>query len=159
MKNIYLIVFEFLKNKVIIKNEIKKEKIMSNPVINRLDEYQRLENDSNTVMTVSGTMTSFFILSLLLLLPAAITWNWAALHYMDRVYAMTTIGAVVGFILAIVLAFVPKLAPFLAPLYAVCEGMLVGGLSAVFEMQLPGIVVQAVSANITKQTANVALTA
>ena len=36
---------------------------MSNPVINRLDEYQRLENDSSTVMTVSGTMTSFFILS------------------------------------------------------------------------------------------------
>ena len=121
---------------------------MSNPVINRLDEYQRLENDSSTVMTVSGTMTSFFILSLLLLLPAAITWNWAALHYMDRVYAMTTIGAVAGFILAIVLAFVPKLAPFLAPLYAICEGMLVGGLSAVFEMQFPGIVVQAVSATL-----------
>ena len=119
---------------------------MSNPVISRLDEYQKLDNDSNTVMTVSGTMTSFFVLSLLLLLPAAITWNWAALHFMDRVYAMTTIGAVVGFILAIVLAFVPKLAPFLSPLYAVCEGMLVGGLSAVFEMQLPGIVVQAVSA-------------
>ena len=53
---------------------------MSNPVINRLDEYQHLENDSNTVMTVSGSMTNFFILAVLLLIPAAITWNWAALH-------------------------------------------------------------------------------
>ena len=119
---------------------------MSNPIISRLDEYQRLENDSNSVMTVSGTMTSFFILSILLLLPAAITWNWAALHYMDRVYAMTTIGCIVGFILALVLAFAPRLAPFLAPLYAVSEGMLIGGISAVLEIQLPGIVIQAVSA-------------
>ena len=119
---------------------------MSNPVINRLDEYQHLENDSHTVMTVSGTTTNFFVLSLLLLLPAAITWNWAALHYMDRVMAMMGIGFIVGFILALITTFNPKLSPYLAPLYAVTEGMAIGGLSAIFEIRFPGIVIQAVSA-------------
>lgn len=119
---------------------------MSNPIINKLEEYQRLENDSNAVMTISGTMTNFFILFLLLLLPAAITWNWAALHYMDRVAMMSWIGVITGFILAIVLAFKPRLSPYLAPLYAVAEGMFIGGISAILEMQFQGIVIQAVSA-------------
>ena len=121
---------------------------MSNPVINKLDEYQRLENDTTSVMTVSGVMTSFFILLVLLLIPAAITWNWAALQYMDRVYAMSWIGAIAGFIISLVIIFKPKTSPFLAPLYAVAEGMLVGGLSAVLEMSFKGIVIQAVSATL-----------
>ena len=119
---------------------------MSNPAINKLEEYQHFENDSNTVMTVSGATTNFFILAVLLLLPAAITWNWAALHYMDRVFAMTGIGSLAGLILALITIFKPKLSPYLAPLYAVAEGMAIGGLSAVFEIQFPGIVIQAVSA-------------
>lgn len=121
---------------------------MSNPIINKLDDYQRLENDSNAIMTVSGTTTNFLILFVLLLLPAAITWNWAALHYMDRVVMMSWIGVITGFILGIVLLFKPKLSPFLAPLYAVAEGMFVGGLSAILEMQFPGIVIQAVCATL-----------
>ncbi|MBQ7450093.1 Bax inhibitor-1/YccA family protein [bacterium] len=121
---------------------------MSNPVMNKLDEYQHLENDTASVMTVSGTLTNFAILLILLLLPAAITWNWAALNYMDRVQAMTWIGAIAGFVLALIISFMPKSAPFLSPIYAVMEGMLVGGLSAVLEMSFKGIVVQAVSATL-----------
>lgn len=119
---------------------------MSNPIINKLDEYQKLGNDSSSVMTVSGTMTSFFVLFVLMLLPAAITWNWAALQYMDRVTTMSWIGAITGFVIVLVLAFKPKLSPYLAPLYAVAEGMFIGGVSAVLEMSFKGIVIQAVAA-------------
>lgn len=119
---------------------------MSNPAINKLDEYSRLENDSNGVMSISGTITSFALLSLLLLLPAAITWNWAALGFFDRVTIFGWIGVIAGLILALIISFVPKTAPFLAPLYAVCEGAFLGGLSALFEMQFKGIVIQAVAA-------------
>ena len=51
---------------------------------------------------------------------------------------------IVGFILAIVTSFKPKWSPITAPLYAACEGLLLGILSAYFEMRYPGIVVQAV---------------
>ena len=119
---------------------------MSNPVINKLDEYSQLENDTKGVMTISGTLTAFAILSIVLLLPAAISWNWAALGYFDRVNAITWIGAIAGLIFGLIICFTPKTAPFLSPLYAVCEGALLGGFSAILEMQFKGIVVQAVAA-------------
>ena len=52
-------------------------------------------------------------------------------------------GGIVGFILAIVTIFKKTWAPVTAPLYAIAEGLLLGGLSATFEMRYPGIVVQA----------------
>ena len=51
---------------------------------------------------------------------------------------------IVGLILAIATSFKPKWSPITAPLYAACEGLLLGILSAYFEMRYPGIVIQAV---------------
>ena len=121
---------------------------MSNPVINKLEEYTHLEGDSSREMTVSGTITNFGLLGVLVLLPAAITWSWAALGFMDRVNMLSWIGIFAGFVLALIISFVPKTAPFLSPLYAVCEGAFIGGLSAILEMSFKGIVVQAVSATV-----------
>ena len=119
---------------------------MSNPVLNRLDEYTTLQDGSTKAMTVSGTLTVFALLSIVLLLPAIISWNWAALGFMDRVYSIAMVGSIAGFILALFICFNPKTAPFLSPLYAVCEGALLGGFSAILEMQIKGIVVQSVAA-------------
>ncbi len=121
---------------------------MSNPAINKLEEYTHLENDNSQVMTVSGTVTAFGLLGILLLLPAAITWNWAALGFMDRVQMLSWIGVIGGFILALIISFIPKTAPYLSPLYAVCEGAFIGGFSAILEMSFKGIVIQAVSATV-----------
>lgn len=121
---------------------------MSNPIINRLDEYSRFDGENSTTMTPSGTMTNFFIMSILLIIPAAITWNWAALGFMDRVYGMTWAGIIIGLITAFIMIFNPKTSPYLAPVYAVAEGMYLGGLSAFFEMQFKGVVIQAVGATI-----------
>ena len=53
-------------------------------------------------------------------------------------------GAVVGLIAALVICFKQTWAPILAPVYALAEGLFLGGVSASFESQYPGIVIQAV---------------
>jgi len=48
-------------------------------------------------------------------------------------------------VLGLVTIFVKTWAPVTSPLYAVCEGLALGGISAMFEAQYPGIVIQAVA--------------
>jgi uncharacterized YccA/Bax inhibitor family protein len=50
-----------------------------------------------------------------------------------------------GFVLAIVTVFKPKIARFTGPLYAAAMGLLMGAISAAFEVQYDGIVLQAIS--------------
>ena len=51
---------------------------------------------------------------------------------------------VAGLILALVTIFKMHWAPITVPLYAGFEGLLIGGLSVMFEARFPGIVIQAV---------------
>ncbi len=53
-------------------------------------------------------------------------------------------GGILGFILAMVTMFKREWCGFTAPAYAVCEGLVLGGISAIFELKYPGIVTQAV---------------
>ena len=53
-------------------------------------------------------------------------------------------GAVVGLIAALVICFKHTWAPILAPVFALAEWLFLGGVSASFEAQYPGIVIQAV---------------
>ena len=46
---------------------------------------------------------------------------------------------IVGLILAMATSFKPVWLPITAPLYAACEGLLLGILSADFEMRYPGL--------------------
>lgn len=55
------------------------------------------------------------------------------------------IAVFVGFGLALLSFFKPRWAPVTAPLYAVAEGVFLGAISAAFEAQFDGIVVQAVA--------------
>ena len=55
---------------------------------------------------------------------------------------------IAGFGLAILTIFKPKLARITAPMYAVAEGLLVGGISKIFEVTYKGIVLQAVGLTI-----------
>jgi len=54
------------------------------------------------------------------------------------------VGGIGGLIAAIVTAFRPKSAGISAPIYAVFEGLLLGGISAIFETMYQGIVMRAV---------------
>ena len=94
-------------------------------------------------MTVGGAVNRTFILVGLLLMSAG--WMWTR--------AETSLGwlmpaVFVGLGLAIVTVIRPTVAHITAPLYALAEGVVVGGVSAVYEAAYPGIVIQAAVATI-----------
>jgi uncharacterized YccA/Bax inhibitor family protein len=55
------------------------------------------------------------------------------------------VGAVGGFIVALVTVFKKEWSPVTAPIYALLEGLVLGGISAMTELRYPGIAIQAVS--------------
>ena len=113
-------------------------------------------------MTINGTVNKVFILLVLLLVSAAYMWtllykdmahfsNLASLP-LDEIKSLTgrilkflIAGAIGSVVLAIITVFVKRAAPVTAPLYAILEGLLVGSISAIFELQFKGIVIQAVA--------------
>ena len=95
-------------------------------------------------MTVNGTLDKTFLLFLCALLPAAYTWNQFVSGFTDKASMLMTVGVIVGFVLALIVAFTKN--KYLTPLYAMCEGLFLGGISAMFNEAYPGIVIQAVLA-------------
>jgi uncharacterized YccA/Bax inhibitor family protein len=131
----------------------------SNPTLNENIFSSASTLTGGQVMTVQGMVNKSFIL--LGLLIAAAAWIWFKVVQPADVlgYEVTTLarnnqaavmpfifgGGIVGFILALVTVFKKEWSMVTAPLYAVCEGLVLGGISAFFEMQYPGIVMQAVA--------------
>jgi uncharacterized YccA/Bax inhibitor family protein len=107
-------------------------------------------------MTMQGTANKCLIMLALLFVSAS--WVWGKIMQPAPVYGEGTAaaqaassvmpyvigGGIVGFILAIVTVFNVQIARYTAPVYAVCEGFVLGGMSAIFEQRYPGIAVQAV---------------
>ncbi len=91
------------------------------------------------VMTAQGTANK----ALLLLLCVLVTASWIWSKDPQTVTPWVAVGAIAGFIVALVTVFKQTWAPITAPLYALLEGLVIGGVSALFEAQFPGIVIQA----------------
>lgn len=100
--------------------------------------------DYNNEMTVSGTINKSFLLLLLLVAGAAVTWTITNNGQNPIIFIIG--GAIMGLILVIISSFKPQYSGYLAPGYAVFEGLFIGGISAIFEIRYPGIVIQAVAA-------------
>lgn len=94
-------------------------------------------------MTIQGTATKALLLLAILTLGAFFAWREFFVGNVSLVMPLATGGAIVGFILAMVTIFKKTWAPVTSPLYALAEGLLIGGVSATFEMRYPGIVIQA----------------
>lgn len=100
---------------------------------------------ADNVMTLNGTIGKCFITLLLLAISAAWVWRlFLVEHNPAAVMPWMWGGAIGGFIVAMITIFKRQAAPFTAPLYAVLQGFLLGATSAFFQMQYPGIVVDAV---------------
>ena len=110
---------------------------------NNDDTHDAVIIDYNQTMTVSGTMNKSFLMLILLIASAAITWSMTTNGQNPIVFTIG--GAIVGFILVMIAAFKPQYSGYLAPGYAIFEGLFIGGISAIFEVMYPGIVIQAVS--------------
>jgi uncharacterized YccA/Bax inhibitor family protein len=96
-------------------------------------------------MTVAGTIGKSIIMLVLLTLMAG--WVWGQLYATGSPQAVMPYmigGLIGGLVFALATSFKPTWAPITAPLYAICEGLVLGGFSALFEMRYPGIVIQAV---------------
>ena len=120
----------------------------SNPTLSEKIFSKSLDQSATEVMTVRGTMQKFGFLLLLVFAGAAYTWK---LYYSFKVPTMMTlfyIGLFGGMICAFATIFVPRLAKYLSPAYALLEGFLLGGLSAIinesFKAKYPNIIVEAV---------------
>ncbi len=99
-------------------------------------------------MTLDGTVIKTAVLLGILVSAAGFTWSqtikWSEAATGTPPYGFIIAGGIGGFILAMITIFKPNVSPYTAPLYAVFEGLAVGGISAVFEIRYPGIVVPSV---------------
>lgn len=110
---------------------------MANPAFNE-KSFKGLES-SGEVMTVSGSINKSIILVALTIGSAVVSW-WYAEILMPYLLGMV----IFAFLFSLVIIFKKQSAPYLAPVYAIIEWMVIATFSAYFEMQYPGIVIQAV---------------
>ena len=102
-------------------------------------------------MTANGAMSA--TLFLMVLLVGAATFGWSSVQPVGIGESIAfpgwaMIALIVGFVSVLVATFKPTAARFLAPVYALAQGAVVGAVSKVFNIQYPGIVLQAVGATI-----------
>jgi uncharacterized YccA/Bax inhibitor family protein len=102
-------------------------------------------------MTILGTVHKTLFLLALAIGAACFTWSRTAAlaeavpgGAVGSVAGWVMGGGLVALVAGFVICFKHAWAPMLAPVYALAEGLLLGGISAGFEAQYPGIVVQAV---------------
>ena len=96
-------------------------------------------------MTLRGTAAKSLLLLLLTVFAAGFTWNAVAAGNLGIVGPATIVGGIGGFIVALVTVFRPRASPYTAPLYAVLEGLLLGGVSALYNARFAGLPLQAVT--------------
>lgn len=113
----------------------------SNPALNE-NTFSSAELSSSRPMTLQGTVNKTGILLALLFAAAVFTWQ-KTLANPTSAGPWLAGGAIVGLILAVITCFKPQWAAITGPLYALAEGLFVGALSALCELKVPGIAMQA----------------
>jgi uncharacterized YccA/Bax inhibitor family protein len=118
-----------------------------NPVLNATTFPRSYEHTGTEAMTIQGTVNKTGLLAICVLITAA--WTWSRVMSGDgSVGPYILIGGIGGFIVALVTVFKKQWASVTAPMYALLEGLVIGGLSAVLEMRFPGIAMQAAALTI-----------
>jgi uncharacterized YccA/Bax inhibitor family protein len=101
--------------------------------------------DATARMSLSGTVNKTGVLLLCAMATAAWVWHlFAQSHDISDVSPYLVIGTFGGLIVAMVTIFKKEWSAVTAPLYALLEGMVLGGLSALFDFRYPGVALQAV---------------
>ena len=96
-------------------------------------------------MTLNGTVNKTGILLVLAMASAGWTWfQFMQTRNPADVMPWMLLGMFGGLIFAMVTIFKKEWSPVTAPAYALLEGLVLGGLSAIFELRYPGIAIQAV---------------
>jgi uncharacterized YccA/Bax inhibitor family protein len=117
----------------------------SNPALNDKTFSQPWSVETEDAMTVQGTVNKTGVLMLCVMATAF--WTWRGVFQSPDLSGVSTwlmVGAIGGFILAMITIFKQTWSPVTAPLYALFEGLFIGGVSAIMELNYPGIALQAV---------------
>jgi len=109
----------------------------SNPVF-RNDPFAAARG-TGAVMTISGAVWKTAFLLMLALITGTYTWMQYVTRGQAAVMPFVFGAAVLGFVVAIATSFKPAWSPVLAPVYALLEGVVLGGVSAWYNSQHPGI--------------------
>ena len=95
-------------------------------------------------MTIQGAVNKTAILLALVVLSASFIWNRISnTENPASAGPLILVGAIGGLIVAMVTCFKKEWSAVTAPLYALLEGLAIGGVSAIYERQFHGIVLQA----------------
>ncbi len=93
-------------------------------------------------MTIQGAVNKSGILLAIAIASAAFAWNRFEQSPASAM-PMVLIGGIGGLIMALITTFKKQWSPVTAPIYALLEGLVLGGISALYNTQSHGIVLQA----------------
>jgi len=122
---------------------------MSSPLLSekRISEISRgFESGPQPVsqsMSVEGAIKASALLVFIMTVVAAVSWL-----YLTAIPLLFPVSFLVGVVLLVVTRLKPKMSPALAPVYAICEGMVLGFISRLYEDAYSGIVVQALGVTV-----------
>lgn len=125
----------------------------SNPIFGKSTFANTVTSAAEDRMTLNGTINKTALVILFVIASAFYTWQkfFEAFDPAFPAAAISSIklylilGGIGGFITAIIATFAPRQSGYLTPVYAIFEGMFLGGLSAMFEANYPGMVIRAVA--------------
>jgi uncharacterized YccA/Bax inhibitor family protein len=100
-------------------------------------------SEGSDIMTVKGAVDKSFLLILIVIAGAAISWTLISGGLMALEPLMIGSG-IAAFILALITIFKAEIARYTASFYAFLEGLFLGGITLFFELSMPGIAFQAV---------------
>lgn len=122
---------------------------MSNPILNddRFSPQERvLEGEP---MTIQGAINKIVMLFVCLIAGAGVSLYFLFNGMGAIIMPFIGISGLIAFILVLITCFNISRAKYLAPPYAFFEGIVLGGISALFETAMHGIVLQAVALTFT----------
>lgn len=117
----------------------------ANPALNKNTFGSAITGTETGHMTIQGTVNKVFLMLLLVVLSASYTWKFMDAGNTTALSGFMIGGAIGGMIVAFITVFKKTLSPYTAPIYSVLEGLFLGGISAYFNAQFPGIVMNAVA--------------
>ena len=114
----------------------------SNPALNE-KTFQGRVAVAGEAMTLQGTVNKTGVLLLCVVITSA--WTWGIVHSQAPEAALPWMmgGLIGGLVFALATIFKKEWSPITAPVYALCEGLVLGGISALLERSYPGIAIQA----------------
>ena len=114
----------------------------SNPALNE-NTFDGRVAIAGEAMTLQGTVNKTGVLLLCVVVTAAWTWGIAHSQAPEAALPWMMGGLVGGLVFALVTIFKKEWSPVTSPVYALCEGLVLGGISALLERTYPGIAIQA----------------